>query len=106
MGFQGMHAIRFEEVMQRVIFLRVFQVAEYSRPARTNLDAGRFQTARDSMITERALLRGVGDRIHETATIGTSLDAETAADAILWIDQHGTIRRIKGCPDRADLGAW
>ena len=104
-GFQGMHAIRFEEVMQRIIFHWIFQVAEYARPGRTDLDASRFQAARDSMITERALLRDVSDRIHEPAAVGTGLDAETAADAILWIDQYGSIRRVKCRPYRADLGA-
>jgi len=67
-------------------------------PASANLHAGRQQTFGDTMVAQRALLRGVGSRAQKAAAVWTGLDAESAADAIFWVDQHRPVGASKVAP--------
>src|ERR1019366_9418929 len=103
--FEGEHLVLADEFLDRVVLDRVLQVAEATRMARAHLDAGRLEAARDAVVAERAFLRRLGLRVHETAAVGTGLDAEPAADAVGRIHQHGPVRRVERGSDRAGLGA-
>src|ERR1035437_1096562 len=100
MRFEHLHTIVFVKLLNRIVRNRVFQIAEDARLGRTNFNARRFYSAGDAVIAQRALLGGFGDRIQETAAVGTGLDAKAAADAVFQINQHGAVGRLEGGADR------
>src|SRR5271157_2704708 len=57
------------------------------------------------MIAKRAFFGRTRDRIQKPAAVRTGLNAETAPDAILRIDEHRPVRRVESRADRAGLRA-
>src|SRR5208282_1650070 len=105
MRLEHLHPVFFVKFLERIIRGQIFQIAKDARLRRTNLDAGRLQSARDAMITQGALFSGLGDRAQEPGAIRTGLDAKGAADAVFRVNQHRAIRRAKRRADRTGLNA-
>src|SRR5579883_523601 len=101
--FEGLYFVILVEPLYRVVGGRVFQIAENPRLGRTDFHASRVKAARDAMVAKRAFFGRLGYRVQEPAAIRTRLNAETAADAILRIDQHRAVRGVKRGPHRANL---
>src|ERR1017187_6322427 len=79
MRLEHLNAVFFVKFLERIIGLQIFQIAKNARLRRTNLDAGRLQSARDAMITKRAFFSGLRDRVQEPGAIRTGLDTKGAA---------------------------
>src|SRR5271157_5273390 len=99
------HLVLADEFLDRVVLDRVLQIAEDARLGGANLDAGRLQPARDAVVAKRALLSSLRHRVQEPAAVGAGLDAEAAADAVIWIHQHRAVGAVERGPDRTRLGA-
>src|ERR1039458_6905913 len=99
------HLVLADEFLDRVVLDRVLQVAEDARLGGADLDAGRPEAARDAVVAQRALLRRLGLRVQEPASVGAGLDAEPAADAVGGVHQHRAVGAVKRGPNRARLRA-
>src|SRR6266853_2919253 len=84
---------------------RILQVGQLSRAGGASLAARRRQPLSDAVIAQRALLRRVRLRIEEAAPVGARLDAITAAQAVVLVHQHNSIRCSKGRSDWTHLRA-
>src|SRR5208282_877718 len=82
MRLEHLDPVFFVKFLDRVIGMQIFQIAKNARFRRANLHTGRLQSAGDAMITKRAFLGRVGDRVQEPGAIGAGLNAKGAADAV------------------------
>src|SRR6185437_12016854 len=85
--------------------LGVLEVGQLPRAGGAVLAAGRGQSLGDPVITKRAFLRHVFLRMQEAAAVRTCLYAVTAAQAVLFVDQHYAVRRDERSSHRTNLGA-
>src|ERR1017187_7551493 len=103
MRLEHLNAVFFIKFLERIIGLQIFQIPQKTRLRRTNLDAGRLQSARDAMITKRAFFSGLRDRIQKPGAIRTGLNTKGAADAVFWVNQHRAVRRLERRANRTYL---
>jgi hypothetical protein len=57
MRLEHLHPVVLVEFLDRIVRRRIFQIAKDARLRRADFDARRLQSARDAVITQRALLR-------------------------------------------------
>src|SRR5208283_1163182 len=69
MRLEHLHPVFFVKFLERIIGVQIFQIAKNARLRRTNLHTRRLQSAGDAMITKRAFLGRVGDRVQEPGAI-------------------------------------
>src|SRR5581483_10261454 len=105
MWLEHLNAVVLVKLFDRVVRNRVFQVAKNAGLTWANLDTSRLEPAGNAMVAKRAFLGGFGDRIQKPAAVRAGLNAKAATDAIIRIDQHRAIRRVKRGAHRADLNA-
>src|SRR5208337_2041283 len=103
MRLQDLHRVRLQKGVNRIA--GIFQVGQLPRARGACLATGGGQALRDPVVTERAFIGGMFLGMEETASIRTGLDAIPAAQAIIVVDEHHTIGRMKGGADGAHLGA-
>src|SRR5215471_15191615 len=102
MRLEGLDTVLLVKLLDRVVRHWILQVAKHARLRRTNFNTRWFESTRNPVVTQRALLCGLGDWIEKPAAVGASLDTKTATDAIFGINQHRAIRRVERSTDRAD----
>ena len=90
-----------QEFVNRV--LGILQVRKLTRACRADLAAGGGQALGNAVITERALLGGVGSGIDKAAAVRAGLHAIATSEAVTLVDQDDPVRTNEGCADRAHL---
>jgi hypothetical protein len=103
MRLQHLHTVRLKEFMHGI--RRIFQIRKLPCACRAHFAARRRQSLCDAVVTQTAFLGSFGFRIQKAATVGASLNAVAAAEAILLIDQDYPIGADKGRTDRTHLCA-
>src|ERR1039458_10466240 len=86
---QHLHAVRLQELMNRIA--GVLEVRQLPRAGRTTLATRGGESLRDAVIAECALLRSLGLRIDEAATVRASLHTVAATQAVRLFHQHHSI---------------
>ena len=100
---QYLHAVRFQELVNRVV--GILEIHQLPRTGRANLATRGGQALGDPVIAKRALVRDSFFRVNIAAAVRAGLHAIRAAQAVLLIHQHHTVRSHKGRTHRADLRA-
>src|SRR5215475_9522756 len=103
MRLQHLHRVGLEKFVNGIV--GIFQICQLPCPGRAVLTARRGQPFADAVITQRAFVSCVLCRVKEPATVGASLNAIAATEAVLVIDQHNSIRGVVCGSDRTDLRA-
>ena|SRR5436190_10755548 len=105
MRLERLQAVFLVKLLYWIIGNRVLEIPEHTRLGRTDLDASRFESSSDAVVTERALLCRFGDGIEKAAAVRAGLNAKTTADAVLGINQHRSVWGVKSGTHRANLDA-
>src|SRR6516225_7281077 len=103
MRLQYLHTVRLKEFMHGG--RRIFQIRKLPCACRTHFAARRRQSLCDAVVTQTAFLGCLSFRIQKAATVGASLNAVAAAEAIVLIYQDYPVGADKGGTDRTDLRA-
>src|SRR5690349_6941621 len=92
-----------QEFVDRVV--GILEVDKLARLRRAVFAARGRQALGDAVVTERALVGGLGLGMQITAAVGAGLHTVTAAQAVVFIHQHHAVRADERRPHRADLHA-
>src|SRR5208283_2672083 len=103
MRFENLHIVGLQKRMDWIF--GILQVNQLSGAGWAHFTTCGRQTSCDPVVAQRALIGGVLSGMKEAATVGTSLDAVAASQAIVVIDQHYTIRRVESSAHGTDLRA-
>src|ERR1017187_5924859 len=83
----------------------ILQAGQLARTRGADFAARGGHSLGDPVIAQRALLRRVGLGIEEAAPVGARLDAIPATQAVLFVYQHNSIRRVERRTHRTPLRA-
>src|SRR3954468_1967903 len=103
MGLENLHAVRPQIVVDWIRW--IFEVGELARASRTVFATGGGESLGDAVVAERTFLGDLLGRMDEATTVWTRLNAVSATETIGGIDEHGSLRRIEGGANRANLRA-
>ena len=103
MGFQHLHAVRFQEGVNGIV--GIFQIGELPSAGGAVFAARGGKAFGDAVIAKRAFIGHVLGGMEVAAAVGAGLDAIAATDAIVLVDEDDAVGGVKRCANRANLRA-
>src|SRR5271169_1781399 len=103
MWLQDLHIVGFEIRVYRIVW--ILEIGQLARARGAHFAASCRKALGDAVIAKRAFVGDVLRRMEIPAAVGASLDAVTATEAIILIDEHDSVGCVERGANRADLCA-